>query len=117
MSDGLTCLSADSMQKVSFYNISRLLYRGQLREYKYDRVLSTLDKNFSSFNNSLCEFVFKKSQDEAGSLEQQPLSPPSRRRTSTPSSTPPTTLSSASLPQSSMQPSLGPWLLTSPMAR
>ena len=73
MYDGLTCLSADSNQKVSLYNISHLLYRGQLREYKYDRVLSTLDKNFSSFNNSLCEFVFKKAKDEAGSLEQQPL--------------------------------------------
>ena len=67
------CWSKDSFERVCVSNISKLLSRGQLREYNYDRVLNTLDKNFSSFNNSLCEFVFRKAKDEAGSLEQQPL--------------------------------------------
>ena len=47
-------------------------FSGQLKYYRFLRILRTLDENFPSFQPALVEFVFDKAKKETSSLKQQP---------------------------------------------
>ena len=48
-------------------------FSGQISEYRFGRVLTTLNEQFSSFKHALAEYVYDQARREAKDLEHQPL--------------------------------------------
>ena len=49
-----------------------LNFSGHLKFYRFLRILRTLDKNFTSFQPALAEFVFDQAKKETAGLNSQP---------------------------------------------
>ena len=48
-------------------------FSGQIHEYRFGRVLATLNEQFGSFKHALAEYVYDQARQEAKDLEHQPL--------------------------------------------
>ena len=57
----------------SRYSTEVPTFSGQIEEYRFGRVLTTLDEQFSSFKYALAEYVYDQARREAKDLEHQPL--------------------------------------------
>ena len=61
------------IQSVNQSSLNTPLFSGQLKKYRFLRMLHTLNEEFPTFQNSLKEFIFEKAKKETSELKHQPL--------------------------------------------